>query len=110
MGAAAPGRAEPQAAYLGAQEYYQTPYGVPISNQKVGVYLEIQNAKANRLGGPLPKGKVRVYKADSSGGQQLVGEDWIDHTPRIWALFSGLRTLTPPVAFARVNRCPRPSG
>jgi len=25
---------------------------------------------------------VRVYKADASGSQQLVGEDWIDHTPR----------------------------
>src|SRR5262249_15192660 len=29
----------------------------------------------------LPKGKVRVYKADASGSQQFVGEDWIDHTP-----------------------------
>ena len=31
---------------------------------------------------PLPKGKVRVYKADQSGSQQLIGEDWIDHTPK----------------------------
>ena len=31
---------------------------------------------------PLPKGKVRVYKADASGSQQFVGEDWIDHTPK----------------------------
>jgi hypothetical protein len=31
---------------------------------------------------PLPKGTVRVYKADSSGAQQFVGEDAIDHTPR----------------------------
>ncbi len=67
--------------YYGAQEYYRNSYGVPISNQKVGVYFEIQNAKAHRLGVPLPKGKIRVYKADSSGSQQFVGEDWIDHTP-----------------------------
>jgi len=67
--------------YYGAREYYRNAYGVPVSNQKVGVYLEIQNAKANRLGVPLPKGKIRVYKADSSGSQQFVGEDWIDHTP-----------------------------
>src|SRR5262249_3727606 len=40
-----------------------------------------KNAKANRLGAPLPKGKVRVYKADASGSQQFIGEDWIDHTP-----------------------------
>ena len=31
---------------------------------------------------PLPKGKVRVYKADASGSQQFIGEDWIDHTPK----------------------------
>jgi hypothetical protein len=67
--------------YYGASGYYRTRYGVPMSNQKVGVYLDIQNTKANRLGIPLPKGKIRVYKADASGSQQLVGEDWIDHTP-----------------------------
>jgi len=70
-----------QLIYYGAQDFYRTSYGVPMSNQKVGVYLEIKNAKANRLGVPLPKGKVRVYKADASGSQQFVGEDWIDHTP-----------------------------
>ncbi len=31
---------------------------------------------------PLPKGIVRVYKADKSGAQQFIGEDAIDHTPR----------------------------
>ena len=67
--------------YYGAAEYYRSSYGAPISNQKVAVVLEIGNTKANRLGVPLPKGKVRVYKADASGSQQLIGEDWIDHTP-----------------------------
>ena len=68
--------------YYGAQDYYRTSYGMPMSNQKVGVYLDIKNAKEHRLGLPLPKGKVRVYKADASGSQQFVGEDWIDHTPK----------------------------
>lgn len=68
--------------YYGAAEYYRTSYGVPISNQKVGVYLEVKNSKENRLGIPLPKGKIRVYKADRSGSQQFIGEDWIDHTPK----------------------------
>ncbi|PYM73867.1 MAG: DUF4139 domain-containing protein, partial [Candidatus Rokuibacteriota bacterium] len=68
--------------YYGAQEYYRNSYGVPISNQKIAVYLEIKNSKENRLGLPLPKGKIRVYKADRSGSQQFIGEDWIDHTPR----------------------------
>ena len=68
--------------YYGAQDYYRTSYGMPMSNQKVGVYLDIKNAKEHRLGVPLPKGKIRVYKADASGSQQFVGEDWIDHTPK----------------------------
>ncbi len=68
--------------YWGAQDYYRNQYGMPISNQKVGVYLEIKNAKEHRLGVPLPRGKVRVYKADTSGSHQLIGEDWIEHTPK----------------------------
>jgi hypothetical protein len=68
--------------YWGAQEYYRNAYGVPVSNQKIGVYLEIKNSKEHRLGVPLPKGKIRVYKADASGSQQFIGEDWIEHTPK----------------------------
>jgi hypothetical protein len=68
--------------YYGAADYYRTSYGVPMSNEKVAVYLEVKNSKENRLGLPLPKGKVRVYKADAAGSQQFVGEDWIDHTPK----------------------------
>ncbi|WP_410968884.1 hypothetical protein, partial [Salmonella sp. SAL4444] len=56
--------------YYGAQEYYRNSYGMPISNQKVSVHLELKNSTENRLGIPLPKGKVRVYKADRSGSQQ----------------------------------------
>jgi len=73
---------EKQLIYYGAQHYYRNKHGVPISNQKVGVYLEVANKKENRLGLPLPKGIVRVYKADESGSLQFVGEDWIDHTPK----------------------------
>jgi hypothetical protein len=53
-----------------------------MSNQKVGVYLELKNSRDNRLGVPIPKGRVRVYKADTSGSHQLIGEDWVDHTPK----------------------------
>jgi hypothetical protein len=31
---------------------------------------------------PLPKGKMRIYKADDKGRLQFVGEDQIDHTPK----------------------------
>src|SRR2546430_17473143 len=71
-----------QLIYYGAQDYYRNAYGVPISNQKVAVYLELRNSKEHRLGGPLPKGKIRVYKADRAGSQQFIGEDWGDHTPQ----------------------------
>ena len=71
-----------QLIYYGAQDYYRTSYGMPMSNQKVGVYLELRNSQDQRLGVPLPKGKIRVYKADASGSQHLIGEDWIGHTPK----------------------------
>lgn len=69
-------------AFFGARDYYRTQYGTPLSPQKVSVFVELANSQASRLGVPLPRGKVRVYKADRSGSQQLVGEDWIDHTPK----------------------------
>lgn len=73
---------EKQLIYYGAEEYDRNAHGMPISTQKVQVYLELRNSKENRLGLPLPKGKVRVYKADTSGSQQFIGEDWIGHTPK----------------------------
>ncbi len=48
---------------------------------KVNVRLECKNSKADGLGLPLPKGKVRVYKKDSDGSLEFIGEDEIDHTP-----------------------------
>ena len=68
--------------YYGAQQYLRQRYGIPISNQKIGVYINIANKKETRLGMPLPKGTVRVYKADSDGSLQFIGEDRIDHTPK----------------------------
>ena len=68
--------------FYGAAQYYRGQYGQVVSNQKVGVYLDIRNSEQNRMGMPLPKGVVRVYKADRSGAQQFIGEDRIDHTPR----------------------------
>jgi hypothetical protein len=68
--------------FYGAEYYYRGQYGQVVSNQKVGVYLDIKNSRANHLGMPLPKGVVRVYKADKSGAKQFIGEDAIDHTPR----------------------------
>jgi hypothetical protein len=48
---------------------------------KVGVYISVDNSKKNKMGMPLPKGIVRVYKQDTQGALQFIGEDRIDHTP-----------------------------
>ena len=68
--------------FYGAAQYYRSNYGQVVSNQKVGVYLDIENKDTNHMGMPLPKGTVRVYKADKAGQKQFIGEDAIDHTPR----------------------------
>ena len=68
--------------FFGQQYWFRSQYGELPKNQKVGVYLDFKNTESNRLGMPLPKGTVRVYKADKSGAKQFVGEDAIDHTPR----------------------------
>lgn len=66
------------------QPYYYRGYnnpGEPIK-EKIGVYIEFANSQKNGLGQPLPAGIIRLYKADSTGGQQFIGEDRIDHTPK----------------------------
>ena len=50
--------------------------------KKVDVMLNFQNSEKNNLGIPLPKGTVRVFKKDSEGKLQFIGEDAIDHTPK----------------------------
>ncbi len=68
--------------FRGAPHSYVGPSGEAAEKQKVGVYLELENREANRLGMPLPKGIVRVYKSDTDGSLQFAGEDAIDHTPK----------------------------
>jgi hypothetical protein len=66
----------------GAEYYYQSQYGEIGSKMKVDVFVEFDNKEATKLGMPLPKGIMRVYKKDSQGNAQFVGEDAIDHTPK----------------------------
>ena len=70
--------------YFGTFDYYYNRPGQGSDTstyKKVNTLVSIKNSKNNNLGIPLPKGKVRVNKADSSGSLQFVGEDMIDHTP-----------------------------
>ena len=65
----------------GQDYYYRNRAGDLGTRVKVAIYLSFENTKPENLGLPLPKGIVRVYKQDSSGAVQFVGEDRIDHTP-----------------------------
>jgi hypothetical protein len=66
----------------GGDYYYQGPAGELGNALKVGVFLEFDNKESSKLGMPMPKGVVRVYKKDASGTAQFIGEDRMDHTPK----------------------------
>lgn len=66
----------------GSDYYYQSSFGDLGQKLKTSVFVEFDNKESARLGIPLPKGVVRVYKKDNAGNAQFVGEDRIDHTPK----------------------------
>jgi hypothetical protein len=66
-------------------------WSAPIQDQSyaatspgtVGAYLEFDNKEANKLGVPLPAGRLRVNQANQADGAlEFIGEDVIKHTPR----------------------------
>ncbi len=77
--------------YYGQAGQYFGNYGSPAtdrnfgnqSSKKVDVYLRFKNREENKLGIPLPAGKVRVAKLDTADQSlEFIGEDLIDHTPK----------------------------
>ncbi|TDR38249.1 hypothetical protein DFR29_12249 [Tahibacter aquaticus] len=48
----------------------------------VGAFLEFENKESNKMGMPLPAGRVRVNQASVDGTLEFIGEDVIKHTPR----------------------------
>jgi hypothetical protein len=69
-------------AWSGATDWTANIVGRSMTNHKAIVYLDIENSENNHLGMALPKGAVRVYKADKTGAGQFIGEGRIDHTSR----------------------------
>jgi len=69
---------------VNGQRYYYQSYNNPgqAIKEKVGVFVQFRNAQTNKLGMPLPAGTIRLYKKDTNGNQQFIGEDRIDHTPK----------------------------
>ena len=73
---------DPSRYYDAYQNRQDRSYGT-VSNPKVWVMREFLNTKANGLGIPLPKGRVRFYRRDAKGGAlEFTGENVIDHTPQ----------------------------
>ena len=73
------------AADIGVTKTYTLnhPFGVYDTNvekMKPDIYVSFENDEKNQLGKPLPKGTIRLYKEDSKGNLQFVGEDRINHT------------------------------
>jgi hypothetical protein len=66
----------------GSEYYYRSSVGGIGQKMKIGVFVEFENRESSRLGLPMPKGVVRVYKKDGAGNAQFIGEDRIDHTPK----------------------------
>lgn len=66
----------------GSDYYYQGAYGDLGQKMKIGAFIEFDNKDSAQLGMPLPKGVIRVYKKDSNGNAQFIGEDNVDHTPK----------------------------
>jgi hypothetical protein len=56
-------------------------YGLDSGNTKVQIVQQIKNSQANHLGIPLPAGRIRLYRRDSDGQMEFVGESTINHTP-----------------------------
>src|SRR5438270_6636457 len=56
-------------------------YGT-LSNPKVYIIQQFKNSAANNLGMPLPKGRLRFYRRDTTGNLEFTGENVISHTPK----------------------------
>ncbi len=77
--------------YHGQAGWFGGYYGAPMtdrnfgnqSNKKVDVYLRFRNREDNKMGVPLPAGKMRVAKLDTADQSlEFIGEDLIDHSAR----------------------------
>ncbi len=88
--------------YYGVPYYYRSrQIGQFPDKGRVNVFLEIENSKAHNLGMPLPAGIVRVYKKDSEGSLEFIGEDHIDHTPKDEKIRIKMGTAFDVVAFRK---------
>ncbi len=79
---AADARVDKELLVEGGAGAYRRQQGALAEDLDVNVFLSLTNDEASNLGMPLPAGTVRIYKRDSQGNAQFIGEDAIDHTPK----------------------------
>jgi hypothetical protein len=82
--------ADPDQSWVWQGLHYEPEYGTQTS-KKVWVIREFINSAANKLGLPLPKGRVRFYRRNTDGQMEFTGENIIKHTPRdeVLRLYTG---------------------
>ncbi|HHW47465.1 MAG TPA: DUF4139 domain-containing protein [Clostridiaceae bacterium] len=62
---------------------YKKYYKLNTYDKKVNIIIEFANKKESGLGIAMPKGKVKLYKADTSDNSlEFIGEDAIEHIPK----------------------------
>ncbi|RCX12094.1 hypothetical protein DFR58_12444 [Anaerobacterium chartisolvens] len=62
---------------------YKRYYQLNTRDEKVNVVIEFANSKECGLGIAMPKGKIKLYKADEADSSlEFIGEDSIGHTPK----------------------------
>ena len=57
-------------------------YEYEVFDDAVSSIIQFKNTEENGIGVPLPKGVIKVYKQDSDGNMEFIGEDSINHTSR----------------------------
>ncbi|NLY19024.1 MAG: DUF4139 domain-containing protein [Clostridiaceae bacterium] len=62
---------------------YKRYYKLDTYAEKAKVVIEFTNSKECGLGIPMPKGKIKLYKADEADGSlEFIGVNSIEHTPK----------------------------
>lgn len=62
---------------------YKKYYRLDKQEEKVNVIIKFENREDCGLGIAMPKGKIKIYKADTEDNSlEFIGEDSIDHTPK----------------------------
>ncbi len=57
-------------------------YEYPVYASAVKSMIKFKNTAENGAGKPMPKGTIKVYKQDTDGNLEFIGEDRINHTSK----------------------------